>query len=162
MFLYYVSFKNPFFFFFLISFKFSGFHKQDWFRSESTLRKRWPGRLASRLLSFRWGSSRAGGWKQVKVYSFPCLRVGICGWLDFGEGRQVKHLPWTPRFSLQPGLACNMGPVPGWEPGRSSAALSHLTLQFTQHHFHHLLFNRSKSLLLGLYAPFFTEYIFKT
>ena len=23
----------------------------------------------------------------------PMSDVGICGWLDFGEGRQVKHLP---------------------------------------------------------------------
>ena len=111
MFLYFLFFKSPFFcFFFLISSKFSGFNKQHWFRSKSTLRKRWPGWLASCPLSFRWGSSRAGGWNRVKVCSFPCLIVGICGWLDFGEGRQVKHLPWTPRLSLQPGLTHNMEP----------------------------------------------------
>ena len=94
MFLYFLFFqKSIFLFFFLISFKFSGFSKQHWFRSKSTLRKRWPGRLASRPLGFMWGSSRAGSWNWVKVCSFPCLIVGICVWLDFGEGRQVKHLP---------------------------------------------------------------------
>lgn len=102
--------KSIFLFFFLISFKFSGFNKQHWFRSKSALRKRWPGQLASCPLGFTWGSSRAGDWNWVKVCSFPCLIVGICGWLDFGEGRQVKHLPWTPRLSLQPGLTCNMEP----------------------------------------------------
>ena len=110
MFLYFLFFKNQFSCFFLISFKFSGFNKQHWFRSKSTLRKRWPGRLAYCPLGFRWGSSRARGWNRVKVCSFPCLIVGICGWLDFGEGRRVKHLPWTPRLSLQPGRTGNMEP----------------------------------------------------
>ena len=110
MFLYFLFFKNQFSCFFLISFKFSGFNKQHWFRSKSTLRKRWPGWLASRPLGFRGVSSRAGGWNRVKVCSFPCLIVGVCGWLDFGDGRRVKHLPWTPRLSLQPGLTCNMEP----------------------------------------------------
>ena len=75
MFLYFPFFKNPFFCFFLINFKFSGFNKQHWFRSKSTLRKRWPGWLASRPLSFRWGSLRAGGWNRVKVCSFLCLML---------------------------------------------------------------------------------------
>ena len=155
MFLYFLFFKNQFFCFFLISFKLSGFNTQHWFRSKSTLRKRWPGRLASRPLGFMWGSSRAGSWNWVKVCSFPCLIVGICVWLDFGEGRQVKNLPWTPRLSLQPGLLATWSLVPRLRPGRSPAALYNLALQFTQHHFHHLLFNRSKSLILGLYSTIF-------
>ncbi|XP_055406194.1 ankyrin repeat domain-containing protein 26-like [Bubalus kerabau] len=38
----------------ITGFKFSGFNKQHWFRSKSTLRKRWPGHLASHPLSFRY------------------------------------------------------------------------------------------------------------
>ena len=159
MFLYFLFFKSPFFcFFFLISSKFSGFNKQHWFRSKSTLRKRWPGRLASRPLGFMWGSSRAGSWNWVKVCSFPCLIVGICGWLDFGEGRQVKHLPWTPRLSLQPGLTHNMEPGCQVE-SQSEALLPCLTLLCSSHSIIFIIFGsiEASHLYLAYILPFFTE-----
>ena len=158
MFLYFLFFKNQFFCFFLISFKLSGFNTQHWFRSKSTLRKRWPGWLASCPLSFRWGSSRAGGWNRVKVCSFPCLIVGICGWLDFGEGRQVKHLPWTPRLSLQPGLTCNMEPGCQVE-SQSEALLPCLTSLCSSHSIIFIIFGsiEASHLYLAYILPFFTE-----
>ena len=158
MFLYFLFFKNPFFCFFLISFKFSGFNTQHWFCSKSTLRKRWPGRLASYPLSFRWGSSRPGGWNRVKVCSFPCLIVGICGWLDFGEGRQVKHLPWTPRLSLQPGLTHNVEPGCQVE-SQAEALLPCLTSLCSSHSITFIIFCSigASHLYLAYILPFFTE-----
>ena len=109
------------------------------------------------------GAARGLGVGVGWMCSFSCLIVGICGWLDFGEGRQVKHLPWTPRLSLQPGLTRNMEPGSQVE-SQAEALLPCLILLCSSHSITFIIISSigANHLYLAYILPFLQNKVFKT